>query len=35
VGGSPAAIIAMAISSDGRFLATAGNGRINLWRVEP
>jgi WD40 repeat protein len=35
VGGSPAAVIAMAISSDGRFLATAGNGRINLWRVEP
>jgi WD40 repeat protein len=35
VGGSPAAIIAMAISSDGRFLATAGNGRINVWRVGP
>jgi WD40 repeat protein len=35
VGGSPAAIIAMAISSDGRFLATAGNGRINMWRVGP
>ena len=35
VGGSPAALIAMAISSDGRFLATAGNGRINMWRVGP
>ena len=35
VGGSPAAIIAMALSRDGRFLATAGNGRINLWRVGP
>ena len=35
VGGSPGAIIAMAISSDGRFLATAGNGRINMWRVGP
>ena len=35
VGSSPAAIIAMAISSDGRFLATAGNGRINMWRVGP
>ena len=35
VGSSPAAIIEMAISSDGRFLATGGNGRINLWRVEP
>jgi len=35
VGGSPAAIITMAISSDGRFLATAGNGRINMWRVGP
>ena len=35
VGGSPAAIIAMAISSDGRFLATGGNGRIHMWRVGP
>jgi len=35
VGGSPAAIIALALSHDGRFLATAGNGQINMWRVGP
>jgi WD40 repeat protein len=34
VDGSPASIGAMALSPDGRLLATAGSGRIDLWRVE-
>jgi hypothetical protein len=34
LGASPSAIIAMAMTSDGRLLATAGNGRISLWKVE-
>jgi WD40 repeat protein len=32
---SPASILALALSADGRFLATGGVGGIALWRVQP
>jgi WD40 repeat protein len=34
-GSPPVPLLALALSSDGRFLATGGIGKINLWRVEP
>jgi len=34
-GSTSTSLLALALSSDGRFLATGGIGKINLWRVEP
>ncbi len=34
-GPSPVSLLALAISTDGRFLATGGVGSISLWRVQP
>jgi WD40 repeat protein len=34
-GPSPARILALALSADGRFLATGGVGAISLWRAQP
>jgi WD40 repeat protein len=32
---SPIVLLSMAVSSDGRLVATGGIGKIDLWRVEP
>jgi WD40 repeat protein len=34
-GGSPAGILALDLSPDGRIVVTGGVGNIHLWRVEP
>jgi len=34
-GPSPVSILTLALSTDGRFLATGGVGSISLWRVQP